>query len=108
VVYRLDADETTSERYRQYLQGHPIRVDDGSAAGRAVQLRKPVHIEDIKNDPEYRRFDLTDQVPFRNVLAVPLLRAGEPIGVIALSNTVGGSASRRASSSWSPPSPTRR
>jgi signal transduction histidine kinase len=80
-----------AERHRELLRSKPIRADEDSAAGRAVLHRATVHIDDVKLDPLYRRQDLVDNAPYRNVLAVPLLRAGEPIGVIALSNTLEGS-----------------
>ena len=91
LVVRVAGGQAASEGYRKYLQSHPIRVDEGSAAGRAVLHRKAVHIADVAADPGYHRGDLTDLTHYRNVLAVPLLRAGEPIGVIALSNTIEGS-----------------
>ena len=84
------------ESYLKMLRDHPIRADEGSAAGRAVLHRTTVHIEDVRRDPLYRRVDLVEASSFRNVLAVPLLRAGEPIGVIALSNTLDGSSFTKA------------
>jgi len=70
--------------YLAYMQRHPIRPDRGSAVGRAVIERRPVHIPDILADPEYKRLDLADIRSFRTVLAVPMLRQGEPIGVFVL------------------------
>jgi GAF domain-containing protein len=73
--------------YLAYMQRHPIRPDRGSAVGRAVLERRPVHIPDILADPEYNRLDLADVRSFRTVLAVPMLREGEPIGVFVLTRT---------------------
>ncbi len=70
--------------YLAYAQRHPIRPDRGSALGRAVLERRPVHIPDVLADPEYSRLDLTKVRDFRTVLAVPMLREGEPIGVFVL------------------------
>ncbi|HSE01701.1 MAG TPA: GAF domain-containing protein, partial [Burkholderiales bacterium] len=70
--------------YLAYMQRHPIRPDRGSAVGRAVLERRPVHIPDVLADPEYNRLDLTNVRGFRTVLAVPMLREGEPIGVFVL------------------------
>jgi signal transduction histidine kinase len=71
--------------YLEYMQRHPIRPDRGTAVGRAVLERRPVHIPDVLADPEYSRLDLANVRSFRTVLAVPMLREGEPIGVFVLS-----------------------
>ena len=76
-----------SPEFLAYMQRHPIRPDRGSAVGRAVLERRPVHIPDILADPEYKRLDLADMRSFRTVLAVPMLREGEPIGVFVLTRT---------------------
>jgi signal transduction histidine kinase len=49
-----------------------------------VLERRPVHIPDILADPEYKRLDLAEVRSFRTVLAVPMLREGDPIGVFVL------------------------
>ncbi|MGH8634873.1 MAG: GAF domain-containing protein, partial [Burkholderiales bacterium] len=76
-----------SPEYLAYAQRHPIRPDRGTAVGRAVLERRPVHIPDVLADPEYSRLDLTNVRGFRTVLAVPMLREGEPIGVFVLTRT---------------------
>jgi signal transduction histidine kinase len=70
--------------YLAYAQLHPLKPDRGSAVGRAVLDRRPVHIPDIHADPEYSRLDLANVRSYRTVLAVPMLREGEPIGVFVL------------------------
>ncbi len=69
------------------MRSHPLRPDRGSAVGRAVLDRRPVHIPDVLADPEYTRLDIAESGGYRTVLAVPMLRAGEPIGVIILTRT---------------------
>jgi GAF domain-containing protein len=68
----------------------PMPPDRGGAAARAVLTRAIVHIPDVLADPEYRLRRLGETTNARNALAVPLLRDGEPIGVI----TVGGDSAR--------------
>ncbi|MBL8361514.1 MAG: GAF domain-containing protein [Rubrivivax sp.] len=80
-------DATTQEHYLATLRERPIRADTSTVAGRALVTGAPVHVEDVDRDPQYERRDLIGQGEFRNVLAVPLLREGEPVGVIALSNS---------------------
>jgi signal transduction histidine kinase/HAMP domain-containing protein len=59
-----------------------LRPDEESATTRAVQKRKPVHIQDIQNEPHFR--GPVDENSPRTVLAVPMLREGKPIGAIVI------------------------
>ncbi len=84
------------EVHVEHLRTHPIRAGEGSASGRAILHRTTVHIADVRLDPRYERQDLTEAGGYRNVLAVPLLREGQPIGVIALSNSFEGDSFSRS------------
>ncbi|HYK98220.1 MAG TPA: GAF domain-containing protein, partial [Candidatus Acidoferrales bacterium] len=53
-------------------------------ASRAVQSRAAVQVADVLSDPEYDPSIQEGSQPWRTTLAVPLLRAGEAIGAIAL------------------------
>jgi len=64
------------------VQGNPIALGRESAAGRAALERRVVHIHDVKADPEFTY--LVDQLPFRTLLAIPMLRADELLGVIVV------------------------
>ena len=59
-----------------------LRPDEESATTRAVQEQKPVHIQDIQNEPHFR--GPVDENSPRTVLAVPMLREGKPIGAIVI------------------------
>jgi GAF domain-containing protein len=52
------------------------------AVGRAILDRRITHIHDIRGDPEYHV--AVGQTSFQTVLAVPMLREGKAIGVLAL------------------------
>jgi CheY-like chemotaxis protein len=54
----------------------------GHATGRAILTGRPVHIPDVRDDPEYELAGLRDTVRLRTVLSVPMLRGGRPIGAI--------------------------
>src|SRR5262249_22181509 len=60
----------------------------GKATGRALLERRPIQIIDIQTDPEYEMHETLREVGMRTVLAVPLLRQGLPLGVVALWKTV--------------------
>ena len=49
---------------------------------------KVIHIPDAQSDPEYTMTELIKLDPFRTMLGVPLLREGNPIGVITLTRAV--------------------
>jgi GAF domain-containing protein/CheY-like chemotaxis protein/anti-sigma regulatory factor (Ser/Thr protein kinase) len=62
---------------------YPCPPTRDAAAGRALLDRRIVHISDIREDPEYG--SPTRQASgFRTVLAVPMMREAEPIGVVGL------------------------
>jgi GAF domain-containing protein len=59
----------------------------GTVTGRALLERQTVHVADITADPEHALPETFTVGGIRTLLAVPLLRENEPIGVIALSRT---------------------
>jgi signal transduction histidine kinase/DNA-binding response OmpR family regulator len=69
--------------FRDYLEQNPIVPGRQSNAGRAVVERRTIHNRDVLNDQEYTygayRID-----PYRTVLAIPMLRADEILGVIVI------------------------
>jgi two-component system, NtrC family, sensor kinase len=67
-----------------YMEQHPIPSGRGSAVGRAVQEKKIIHIQDVLADPEYAFKDAAKIGGIRTLLAVPMVREGVPIGIIAL------------------------
>jgi two-component system, NtrC family, sensor kinase len=72
----------------QFTRSAPIRPGRGSAVGRALQGGKAVQIPDVLADAEYIFGEQQRMAGFRSLVAVPLLREGDPIGVITLSRKV--------------------
>jgi len=66
------------------VRARPLKPERGSATGRALLERRAIHIPDVLADPEYERRDLAIAGTYRTLLNVPMLRDGEPIGVISL------------------------
>src|SRR5262249_55896550 len=71
----------------KYLKDNPIPSDRASLAGRAVLEGRTMHVPDLKADPELSRQDQIIIGGIRTLLVVPLLRKGEPIGVLSLSKS---------------------
>jgi GAF domain-containing protein len=83
-VYRAAADFGFSPVYRDWLLAHPIAPDRGSTTGRVVLERRAVQIIDVASDPEYTLAQATALGGVHTQVGVPLLREGEPIGVVCL------------------------
>ena len=70
--------------YAEYAKNFPFEPGRGTTVGRALLEAKTVQIADVLTDLEYTYAEGQELGGFRSVLAVPLLREGNPIGVIAL------------------------
>jgi GAF domain-containing protein len=69
---------------RDFLKSVPHERGRGSVIGRALLAGTPVQIPDVLADPDYEMAETQKKAGFRTVLGVPLLREGNPIGVIGL------------------------
>ncbi len=80
---RMVVAHNASAELRAFAEENPIAPGRYSAAARAALERRTVHIHDVHADPEYtwgsRHVD-----PVRTILAVPMLRTGELLGVILI------------------------
>jgi len=83
------ASHGAPDEYNEYMQNRPIEADRGTVAGRVLLEGKPIHIADVQADPEYTMTEISRRAGFHTILGVPLLREGNPIGVLILfRNTV--------------------
>jgi signal transduction histidine kinase/HAMP domain-containing protein len=73
--------------YSEYMQNHPIEAGRGTVAGRVLLEGKPVHVADVQTDPEYTMTAISQRAGFHTFLGVPLMREGNPIGIIILGRT---------------------
>jgi GAF domain-containing protein/DNA-binding response OmpR family regulator len=90
-AFRYDGEQMTFTAHHNMTDAElaimrphfPQPATRGAATGRAMLDRRIVHIPDIREDPEYTS-SLRGELGFRTILAVPMLREGEPIGALGL------------------------
>jgi GAF domain-containing protein len=83
-VYRFAAGYSLVPEYVEHERRNPISPGPGTLIGRAAMSRQVVQIEDAWTDPLYEQKAV---VGGRSMMGVPLMRRGEPIGVIGLSRS---------------------
>gem|GEM_PF-144445 len=81
-VLHVVATHNVSSDLRAFVEQHPNRPGRHGGSARAALERRTIHIEDAQADPEYTYGTGVWNDPIRTVLAVPMLRAGELLGVI--------------------------
>lgn len=78
--YQLDAE------FHDFMKSNPVRPVYGSSTGRAALLGETVYIRNAKTDESYEWKEASDRGGYLSVLAVPLMREGKCVGVIALAD----------------------
>jgi two-component system NtrC family sensor kinase len=82
-VLRFAASYRHSDDFVHFMEERSIPLARSAATGRALLEGRVVHIHDIKADPDYTYVD-ERLGGFRTIVAVPMLREGTAIGVLAL------------------------
>jgi signal transduction histidine kinase len=72
--------------FSESMTNRPVEPDRGTVAGRVLLEGKPIHIADVQADPDYTMMEVI-RTGFHTILGIPLLREGNPIGVIILGRT---------------------
>jgi GAF domain-containing protein/CheY-like chemotaxis protein/anti-sigma regulatory factor (Ser/Thr protein kinase) len=80
-VMRFVASHNLAPELRAFQEANTIVAGRGSGAGRVALERRTIHIHDVRSDPEYT-FGSREVSPFRTMISVPMLRAGELLGAI--------------------------
>src|SRR5262245_55260395 len=83
--FDLLANTMTDAVLTKYLTENPIPAGLGWLSGRAILSRRAMHVADISVHPELGSQNQARAEGLRTLLAVPLLREGEPIGALTLS-----------------------
>ena len=82
--YRVAADYGLEEDFGALMRLHPIRSGRATLVGRTAMECRAVHIPDVLADPEYHWPEAQRAGGYRTGLGVPLLKEGNPIGIIVL------------------------
>jgi two-component system NtrC family sensor kinase len=83
-VYQRVATYGYSDAFTKYLMNLPVTPDRGTTTGRSLLEGNLVHIDDVRADPEYTFVEGQKLGDYRTALSVPMLREGNPIGILAL------------------------
>ena len=83
-VYRFTASHGAPADFVEWIRQHPVKPGFGNSVGRAALTGQIVHIHDAQSDPTYTYTEARDRLGFRTILAVPMLREGDPIGVLVV------------------------
>jgi GAF domain-containing protein len=83
-VYRMAANYGFPVEFESFLRSRPVAADRGTMVGRVVLDGEVVLVADVAADPEYRLLEAVTLGKQRTALGVPLLREGQPIGVVVL------------------------
>jgi two-component system, NtrC family, sensor kinase len=82
--YRMAASYNEDPKLKEFFKSISIEAGRGTIVGRSLFERNTIHVHDIQADPEYTLAKAREIGTFRTVLAVPMLREGVAIGVLAL------------------------
>jgi signal transduction histidine kinase len=80
--YGVSADSSA------YLKSIAIKAGRGTVVGRSLLEGRIVQVPDVLADSDYTWTEAQERTGFRTVLAVPLLREGNPVGVFVLARSI--------------------
>ncbi|HYC17590.1 MAG TPA: GAF domain-containing protein [Pseudolabrys sp.] len=83
-IFYRSATHGFSAEFFEMVKDVPVEIERGSASGRALVEGKIIHIPDVQADADYTFNEALKTGEFRTVLAVPMLREGVAMGVLAL------------------------
>ena len=83
-VYRFAAGYSLDPAYLEIERQNPIAPGPETVVGRAAMNRQVARIDDAWIDPLYEKKDDAKIAAIHSMIGVPLMRDGEPIGVIGL------------------------
>ncbi|MBR1232854.1 sensor histidine kinase [Bradyrhizobium sp. AUGA SZCCT0182] len=94
-VYVPEAQFNCPPDYLEFMQAHPIKPDMHTFTGRAALTASIVHVPDVSMDKDFQFCEAQRRAGYKAMLSVPLVREGEPIGVLSMIRMVAGPCSER-------------
>jgi GAF domain-containing protein len=82
-LLRMVVAHNSSPEFAGWIATHPIRPGRHSGSARAALERRTVHIPDVQVDPEFT-YGAKDFEAVRTVLAVPILKGDDLLGVMIM------------------------
>jgi len=86
-LHHLVAAYGVSPEGEEFVRTHPFVPERGTTSGRVALERRPVHIVDVLEDPDYTYREGQAVAGFRTMLGIPLLREETLVGVFVLGRT---------------------
>ena len=86
-IYRFAAGYSLDPAYLEIERETPIVPGQGTVVGRAAMTGQVARIDDVWTDPLYEKKQEAKIGKGRSMIGVPLMREGEPIGVIGLARS---------------------
>ena len=86
-VYRVKANYALNPEWNSLVRTLSFRPGRDTVTGRTLLERQIVQIADITTDPEYALSAAGSVGKIRTVIGVPLLREGDPMGVMQLARS---------------------
>jgi class 3 adenylate cyclase/putative methionine-R-sulfoxide reductase with GAF domain len=83
-VFRYVATRSLDPAWDNYVRNLSFTPGRETTTGRTLLERRIVHVADLTSDPEHTIPEIVTIGGLRTFLGVPLLREGEPIGVLSL------------------------
>jgi two-component system, NtrC family, sensor kinase len=90
LIHHVTQHNYTPEALEASERVYPTRPTRALWTGRVILERAAVHIPDVELDLEHQHLELPRAIGFRSGLFVPMLREGEPIGVIMVARAEAG------------------
>jgi two-component system, NtrC family, sensor kinase len=94
-VFKAEMQVGFTPEWDRYIRDNPIRPDPNSGVGRAALTGEVAHFPDVQAVPDYSLPEGVRIGGYRSVLAIPLKRENEVLGVFALTRPVPGPFTQR-------------